>query len=43
VAYYSKTMILAEINYLIYNKEILAIIQALEAWRLKLKDIPTRI
>jgi hypothetical protein len=31
VAYYSKIIILAEINYLIYNKEILAIIQVLEA------------
>jgi hypothetical protein len=31
VAYYSKAMILAEINYLIHNKEMLAIIQALEA------------
>jgi hypothetical protein len=31
VAYYSKTIILAEINYLIYDKEILAIIRALEA------------
>jgi hypothetical protein len=31
VAYYSKTMILAEINYPIHDKEMLAIIRALEA------------
>jgi hypothetical protein len=31
VAYYFKIIILAEINYPIYNKEILAIIRALEA------------
>jgi hypothetical protein len=37
VAYYSKTMILAEINYLIHDKEMLAIIQALEAWRPELE------
>ena len=33
----------AEINYLIYNKEILAIIQALETWRLELEGTLTRI
>jgi hypothetical protein len=43
VAYYSKTIILAEINYLIYDKEILAIIQALEAWRPELEGTLTRI
>jgi hypothetical protein len=43
VAYYSKIIILAEINYLIYNKEILAIIQALEAWRPELEGTPTHI
>jgi len=31
MAYYSKTMILIEINYLIYDKEILIIIRALKA------------
>ena len=31
IAYYSKTMILAEINYPIHDKEMLAIIRALEA------------
>jgi hypothetical protein len=43
VAYYLKIIILAEINYLIYNKEILAIIWALEAWRPELKGILTWI
>jgi hypothetical protein len=43
VAYYSKTMILAEINYPIHDKEMLAIIQALEAWRPELEGTPTRI
>jgi hypothetical protein len=31
MAYYSKIIILVEINYLIHDKEILAIIRALEA------------
>jgi len=30
VAYFSKTIALAECNYAIYNKELLAIIQALK-------------
>ena len=30
VAYFSKLIALAKINYLIYNKEILAIVQAFE-------------
>ena len=34
-------MILAKINYLIYNKEMLAIVQALEAWRPELEGMPT--
>jgi hypothetical protein len=37
VAYYSKTMIPAEINYPIHDKEMLAIIRALEAWRPELE------
>jgi hypothetical protein len=36
-------MIPAEINYSIYDKEILAIIRALKAWRPELKGILTRI
>ena len=43
VAYYSKTMIPAEINYPIHDKEMLAIIRALEAWRPELEGTPTRI
>jgi hypothetical protein len=43
VAYYSKTMILAKINYLIHNKEMLAIIQVLVAWRLELEGSTTCI
>ena len=32
-------MIPAEINYLIHDKEMLAIVRALEAWRLELEGI----
>ncbi len=37
--FYSKSMILAEINYHIYDKKLLVIIQCFEHWRLKLKCI----
>ncbi len=37
--FYSKSMILAEINYHIYNKKLLVIIQCFEHWRLELKCI----
>jgi len=37
VAFYSKLLFLVEQNYKIHNKEILAIIQALEKWRYFLK------
>ncbi|KFZ24956.1 hypothetical protein V502_00565, partial [Pseudogymnoascus sp. VKM F-4520 (FW-2644)] len=43
VAYYSKTMILAEINYPIHDKEMLAIIRVLEAWRPELEGSTTCI
>jgi hypothetical protein len=43
VAYYLKIIILVEINYLIHDKEMLAIIWALEAWRPELEDILTQI
>ena len=43
MAYYLKIIILAKINYPIHNKEMLAIIQALEAWRPELKGTLTRI
>ena len=36
-------MNLAEINYPIYNKEMLAIIRALETWRPELEGTLTRI
>ena len=37
VAYFSKSIALVEMNYPIYNKEILAIVQAFEHWHLELK------
>jgi len=37
VAFYSKSMISAEINYHIYDKELLAIIRCFEHWRPELK------
>ena len=43
VAYYSKTMIPAEINYQIHDKEMLAIVRALEAWRPELEGTLTQI
>jgi hypothetical protein len=43
VAYYLKTIIPAKINYPIHNKEMLAIIQALEIWRPKLEGTSTYI
>ena len=41
IAYFSKTMQLAQLNYDIYNKEILAIILAFEQQRAKLEGIQT--
>ncbi len=37
VTFYSKSMILAECNYHIYDKKLLVIIQCFEHWRFKLK------
>ncbi len=37
VAFYSKSMILAECNYHIYDKKLLVIIRCFEHWRLKLE------
>jgi hypothetical protein len=37
VAFFSQKLTLAKCNYKIYNKELLAIINALEQWRLELK------
>lgn len=45
VAYFTKTIKPAENNYLIHNKELLAIIRAFEQWRAELKGAskPTMI
>ena len=43
MAYYSKTIIPAEINYPIHDKELLAIIRALETWRPELEGSLHRI
>lgn len=43
VAYYSKNLCPAEVNYPIYDKELLAIVTALEQWRAELhacQDVP---
>jgi len=37
IVFYSKSIIFAEINYYIYNKKLLVIIQCFKHWRLKLK------
>jgi len=37
VAFFSKTIALVELNYKVYNKEILAIICTLSHWRAKLQ------
>ena len=39
IAFYSKSMILAECNYHIYDKKLLIIIQCFKHWRLKLECI----
>jgi hypothetical protein len=39
VAYYSKAMAIPELNYEIHNKELLAIIKALEEWQAKLEGL----
>ena len=43
VGYFSKTMALAETNYLIYNKEMLAIIKSLQYWRAELEGTKDHI
>src|SRR5437762_2610245 len=43
IAYFSKTMALAEHNYEIYDKEMLAIIYVLEQWRAELEGLPSQI
>jgi hypothetical protein len=39
VAYYSKTMAALELNYEIHNKELLAIVKALEEWQAELEGL----
>jgi hypothetical protein len=39
VAYYSKTMAVPELNYKIHNKELLAIVKALEEWQVELEGL----
>jgi hypothetical protein len=39
VAYFSKKYSLAECNYKIYNKELIAIIHTFEEWRLELQSV----
>jgi hypothetical protein len=39
VAFFLKTMQLAELNYDIYNKEMLAIVRSLEQWRAELEGL----
>ena len=43
VAFFSKTMADAEINYPIYDKELLAIILSLQHWRVELEGTPQAI
>jgi hypothetical protein len=43
VAYFSKTIALAECNYGIHDKEMLAIIRSLDQWRPELKSITKKI
>ena len=39
MAYYSRKLILLELNYNIYNKELLAIVAVLKEWRAFLQEI----
>jgi hypothetical protein len=43
VAYFSKSIALAECNYEIHDKELLAIIRALEQWRAELEGLHSKI
>jgi hypothetical protein len=43
VAFFSKTMAPAELNYQIHDKEMLAIVKALKNWRAELQGSPTQI
>jgi hypothetical protein len=43
IAYFSKIMAPAECNYEIHDKEMLAIIRALEQWRAELEGLDSKI
>jgi hypothetical protein len=43
ITYYLKTMVDTELNYLIYDKEMLAIILNFQYWRIQLKRAPKPI
>src|SRR5271156_5195359 len=43
IAFFSKTMQPPELNYDIYNKEMLAIIRALKEWRAELEGLQTEL
>ncbi|KAG5735420.1 hypothetical protein E4T56_gene12784 [Termitomyces sp. T112] len=43
IAFYTRSMIPAELNYNIYNKELLAIVEAFRQWRAYLEGSPHRI
>ncbi|KAI0991918.1 hypothetical protein K3495_g16269, partial [Podosphaera aphanis] len=43
VAYFSKTMVPAELNYEIHDKEMLAVVKALKEWRAELIGAPSRV
>lgn len=43
VAYFSKTMAPAELNYEVHDKEMLAIIRSLSQWRAELQGSPSRV
>ena len=43
MAYFLKTIALAEYNYKIYDKEMLAIVRSLAEWRLELQGVVQRV
>ena len=43
MAFFSKTIALAELNYEIYDKEMLAIVRTLAHWRAELQGTPKRV
>ena len=43
VAYFSKKMTLAECNYMIYDKELLALVKSFKTWRPELASVSERV